>query len=576
MVKKLEDFLSELKEKAVNIFDEQYTEKEVNVFKAVIYFQEGCEMENIRAYTVIHNLKKIAKEFIHYPQDIMDDKSAEAIRRKGFQIYLKTYATRDEVYNHLMETIFLKELELVDIDNEVFSKGFGDEVIADMPSEIPVENIEVDTINNRSDEKEDGKHKDNRTSSDTKKGNIEEQRQTSVDNHASLSTQNIISVSVAKLDKLMDLVGELVIAEAMVLENPDLEGLELDNFQKSARQLSKITNEIQDLVMSVRMVPLSATFQRMYRIVRDMSRKLNKDVSLEIIGEETEVDKNIIEHITDPLMHLVRNAVDHGIETTEERLSMGKPKQGKITLEAKNVGSDVHIIVRDDGRGLNKDKILKKARENGLISMNEENMSDSDIYRLILLPGFSTKENVTEYSDRGVGMDVVAKNIESIGGSISIQSEENKGTQMTLKIPLTLAIIDGMNLKVGKSTFTIPTISIQESFRVKKEEIIIDPDGNEMILVRGECYPVLRLHEFYNVKTDVTDLSEGIIIMISQDGKSICIFADRLLGKQQVVVKSLPKYVKRFKNVKGISGCTLLGDGSISLILDIASMINHK
>ena len=467
-------------------------------------------------------------------------------------------------------------MELVDIDNEVFSKGFGDEVIADMPSEIPVENIEVDTINNRSDEKEDGKHKDNRTSSDTKKGNIEEQRQTSVDNHASLSTQNIISVSVAKLDKLMDLVGELVIAEAMVLENPDLEGLELDNFQKSARQLSKITNEIQDLVMSVRMVPLSATFQRMYRIVRDMSRKLNKDVSLEIIGEETEVDKNIIEHITDPLMHLVRNAVDHGIETTEERLSMGKPKQGKITLEAKNVGSDVHIIVRDDGRGLNKDKILKKARENGLISMNEENMSDSDIYRLILLPGFSTKENVTEYSGRGVGMDVVAKNIESIGGSISIQSEESKGTQMTLKIPLTLAIIDGMNLKVGKSTFTIPTISIQESFRVKKEEIIIDPDGNEMILVRGECYPVLRLHEFYNVKTDVTDLTEGIIIMISQDGKSICIFADRLLGKQQVVVKSLPKYVKRFKNVMGISGCTLLGDGSISLILDIASMINHK
>ena len=372
----------------------------------------------------------------------------------------------------------------------------------------------------------------------------------------------------------MDLVGELVIAESMVLENPDLEGLQLDNFQKSARQLSKITNEIQDVVMSVRMVPLSATFQRMNRIVRDMCRKLNKDISLKIIGEETEVDKNIIERITDPLMHLVRNAVDHGIESIEERQKIGKPKQGTVILEAKNVGSDVHIIVKDDGRGLNKEKILIKAKEHGLLPLDEENMTDSEIYKLILLPGFSTKDNVTEYSGRGVGMDVVAKNIESIGGSISIDSENYKGTQITLKIPLTLAIIDGMNLKVGKSTFTIPTISVQETFKLKDEQVIVDPDGSEMILVRGECYPVLRLHKFFDIKTDTTNLSEGIIIMISQDNKVSCIFGDRLLGQQQVVVKSLPEYVKRFKEVKGIAGCTLLGDGSISLILDTSGLMH--
>jgi len=306
-----------------------------------------------------------------------------------------------------------------------------------------------------------------------------------------------------------------------------------------------------------------------------MSKKLNKDVHLEIVGEETEVDKNIIEHITDPLMHLVRNAVDHGIETPEERELMGKSKEGKLILEAKNVGNDVHIIVKDDGKGIDKKKVLEKAKENGLID-SFENMSDEEIYRLILMPGFSTKDSVTEYSGRGVGMDVVANNIEAIGGKISIESEENHGTQITLKIPLTLAIIDGMNLKVGKSTFTIPTLSIKESFRANKQDIITDPNGNEMIMVRGQCYPVLRLHEYFDVETGVTDFSDGIMIMVSQETKTVCVFADRLLGKQQVVVKSLPQYIKRFNNVKSISGCTLLGDGSISLILDVASIINDK
>jgi len=568
LVNRIKDFLFDLKENGGNTLNENNEEK-INIFKAVVYFEEGCEMENIRAYSVIHKLKEITYDLIYYPQNILDDTaSVEIIRHDGFHMYFKTHKTREEIYNHLMETVFLKELELTEIDDEVFSEGFDKEMTVDSASEISLQDL---------DEKEASNQEDDKLSANVDKNSSDEiQKHHNTENNNALSTQSIISVSVAKLDKLMDLVGELVIAEAMVLQNPDLEGLELENFQKSARQLSKITNEIQDMVMSVRMVPLSATFHRMHRIVRDMCRKLNKEIRLEIIGEETEVDKNIIERITDPLMHLVRNSVDHGIETADERQLVGKRRQGTITLEARNVGSDVHIIVKDDGRGLDKDKIIRKARENGLLIMNEEEMTDSEIYKMILLPGFSTKDNVTEFSGRGVGMDVVAKNIESIGGSISIQSEKNKGTQITLKIPLTLAIIDGMNIKVGKSTFTIPSISIQESFKLKKEEIITDPDGNEMILVRGQCYPILRLHEFFNVKTDITDLSEGVMTMISHDGKTVCIFGDRLLGKQQVVVKSLPEYIKRFKNIKGIAGCTLLGDGSISLILDVASIINDK
>ena len=229
------------------------------------------------------------------------------------------------------------------------------------------------------------------------------------------------------------------------------------------------------MVMSIRMVPHSITFHRMRRIVRDMSKKLKKEVNLKIIGEGTEVDKNIIEHITDPLMHLVRNAIDHGIEPTETRLKKGKPKEGTITLEARNASNEVHIIIKDDGKGLNKNELLNKARANNLLPKPEEEMTDKEIYSLIFLPGLSTKEDITEFSGRGVGMDVVTKNIERIGGTISVDSIENIGTEIILKIPLTLAIMDGMNIKVGKSIYTLPINSIIESFRPKQSDVIIDP-----------------------------------------------------------------------------------------------------
>ncbi len=302
-----------------------------------------------------------------------------------------------------------------------------------------------------------------------------------------------------------------------------------------------------------------------------MSRKLNKKLVLEISGEETEVDKNIIEQISDPLMHLVRNAVDHGLESPAERLKAGKSEVGKILIEARNAGSEVLIMVKDDGRGLDREKILSRAQANELLHKPVNELSDKEIFNFILSPGFSTKERVSEFSGRGVGMDVVAKSIESVGGSVLIDSIAGAETTITLRIPLTLAIIEGMNIKVGRSCYTLPLTSIRESFRPQENEVITDPDGKEMIMVRGACFPVLRLHQVFRVKTEVSEFPKGIIVMVEDDGKTLCLFADCLLGEQQVVVKALPNYIKK---VRGVAGCTLLGDGSISLILDIADLFS--
>lgn len=500
-------------------------------YQAVVFFQEGCEMENVRAFTITHNLKELAGEIEIFPPDIMENNdSVEIIKQEGFKIFFKTEASLEEIESFFSKVAFLREIELQKLKKEIIL----DE-------------------------------------SELKKPEVKEEKKCGKNNSTIVAKQNLISVGVIKLDQLMDLVGELVVAEAMVTLNPELAGLPLDNFYKAARQLRKITNELQDIVMSIRMVPLSSTFQKMNRLVRDMSRKIGKEVELEIIGEETEVDKNIIESISDPLMHLIRNALDHGLETGEERVSKGKSEVGKIVIEAKNAGGDVWIIVKDDGKGLDKKKILQRAQEHGLLAKPESEMSDKEIYSLVLLPGFSTKDNITEFSGRGVGMDVAVKCIEKIRGTVLIDSTPDVGTVVSIKIPLTLAIIDGMTIRVGNSKYTVPITGIKESFRAREEDIITDTEGNEMILVRGECYPILRLHEFYKVETEVTEISRGILMMVEHDSKVICLFADQLLGEQQVVVKALPNYIKK---VKGVAGCSLLGDGSISLILDIAGLIS--
>jgi two-component system chemotaxis sensor kinase CheA len=518
-----------------------------NYYRVLLYFDEECEMENIRAFSVVFNLQDITKDIFFLPEDILKcDKGAEIIRKDGFLLYFITEKSYEEMTIFLQQTTFLKSFQLTQMDNDCeLIKLFSQP--------------ECDKLVNTCKEK-----------------NLTEVSQENRGIQMNSSQQSIISVSVTKLDKLMDLVGEMVIAEAMVVENSDLRGLVINNFFKAARQLSKITTEIQDMVMSIRMVPLSATFHKMHRIVRDMQQKLGKDINLVLIGEETEVDKNIIEHIADPLMHLVRNSLDHGIEVPQERLEKGKIKTGTIILEAKNSGGDVLIIVRDDGKGLDKEAILEKAMRNGLLKKPKEEMLDKEVFNLIFLPGFSTKENVSEFSGRGVGMDVVTKNIESVGGSISLESTYGRGTVITIKIPLTLAIIDGMTIKVGNSHYTIPTISIKEFFRPNEKDVIRDTNEHEMIMVRGQCYPIIRLHKLYNVNNARSSFENGIIIMVSHENKTTCVFADELLGQQQVVVKALPDYISRTKKINGITGCTLLGDANISLIIDVAGLTNTR
>ncbi|MBK1810475.1 chemotaxis protein CheA [Clostridium sp. YIM B02505] len=572
LIEKVENFLYILKQDGCSPKNEQQKSKDQNIqakieekviinlsgknkFKAILNFEEGCEMEDFRASMVIDDLKQITEEYHTVPENIDENPDASAIiREQGFTVIFTTDNCYDEMKNFFMKTILLKSLELTQINNEIEQdNNFGKE---ETLKEIVIENTS-NLIQQESGMKSKSK------------------KETNKDNQV-VSSQNMISVNVSKLDKLMDLIGEMVIAEAMVTQNPDLKDLQLDNFKKAARQLHKITSELQDTVMSIRMLPLASTFQKMYRVVRDMNKKLNKQVQLEVLGEETEVDKNIIEHISDPIMHLIRNSIDHGIETDDERKEKGKTESAKVTLEAKNLGGDVLILVKDNGRGLDKDKILEKAKKSGILYKNANEMTEKEIYGLILLPGFSTKESVSEFSGRGVGMDVVSKNIEAIGGSITIESTQGLGTIIILKIPLTLAIIDGMNVVVGKAQYTIPTASIKESFRAKEKDLITDPDGNEMIMVRGECYPIMRIHEIYKVKTEITNILEGIVLMIESEGKTICIFVDGLIGEQQVVVKALPKYITNIKKIKGLTGCALLGDGSISLILDVAGLIKYN
>jgi two-component system chemotaxis sensor kinase CheA len=526
--------------------NKDYSERQK--YKAILFFEEGCELENIRAFTIVHKLKEIADEVCCTPENVMEDdiKIIEQIRKDGFKVYFKTSLDSSTIRELFEETIFVSKVELTieDSKEDIKEIQHDDTKIILSESDSVTHGLEV--------------------------------KQVSGDKNANhlLHNQGMMSVNIEKTDRLMNLIGELVISEAMVTQNPDLNGLKLDNFYKAARQLHKITSELQDAVMSIRMTSLSATFYKMHRIVRDMSKKMNKDVRLEIIGEETEVDKNIIDHIADPLMHLVRNAVDHGIESMTDRKVKGKLETGRLILEAKHAGSDVLITIKDDGKGLNKERLLEKAKENGLLDKQGHEMSEKEIFNLIFLPGFSTSHKVTEFSGRGVGMDVVTKNIETIGGGVSVDSIEGNGTTVTLKIPLTLAIIDGMNVSVGRSRYTIPMASIKESFRPNKSDIICDPDNNEMIMLRGECYPILRLHEHYKVKTDITQLYKGILIMAEHNERSLCIFADQLLGQQQVVVKALPGYIKSLGKTGGLGGCTLLGDGNISLILDIEGLIN--
>lgn len=379
-----------------------------------------------------------------------------------------------------------------------------------------------------------------------------------------------IRVDLDKLDLLMDLVGEMVIAQMMVIHNPDLKGREIENFDKAAHHLQRISSDLQDVALSIRMVPLSATFRKMIRLAHDLSLKFSKKVKLELKGEETEVDKTVIEHISDPLVHIIRNAIDHGIESPEKRIAAGKDETGQIVLEARHDGGEVVILIKDDGAGLRRDKILRKGIERGLVLGNGEGMRDEEVYNLIFEPGFSTAEVVTDVSGRGVGMDVVRRNLEKIKGRVDITSTPGAGTTFVLRIPLTLAIIEGMLVRTGSSKYIIPLLSIVESFRPEPEHITVMPDGTEMVKVRKNLIQVARLHKLYNVQPDTEKLHEGILIIVESQHEQICLFVDEVIGQMQTVIKGLPGYMG---DVQGLSGCSIMGDGEVCLILDVGSLI---
>lgn len=510
-------------------------QQEKNQYIATVFFESSCQMEELRAYELITNLNGFIKEFTFEP-DVMQPATThtEQIRAKGLKLHLKTTKSYEEVYEYLVTRLFVQDVKLE-------KESIQEERVEVVPTHAV----------------------------------IEEKVSLSQESKKSNQAQLFTSISFDKLDKIMNLLGEMVVAEAMVLKNPELVGVPLNEFHKAARQLGKITEELQDEIISLRLVSVANVFQKMQRIVREMNKKLGKQVKLKLIGEETEIDKKVVDFITDPIMHIVRNAIDHGIELPEERLKQGKAAEGTVTLEAINDGGEVFINIKDDGKGLNKEAIIKKALTNQLITEEEiEKLSDDVIYKLIYKPGFSTKEQTSEFSGRGVGMDVVIKNIEQVGGSIQIKTIPGEGTTFSIKIPLTMAIIDGMTLRVGESYYTIPTKLIKESFRPVNEQIVTKPNGEEMLILRGECFPVVRLYEFYKIKTNIKQFSDGIVVRLEQNTRSICLFVDEIVEQQQVVIKSLPRYILNMKKIKGVSGCTLLGDGRISLILDFESLLS--
>jgi two-component system chemotaxis sensor kinase CheA len=381
-----------------------------------------------------------------------------------------------------------------------------------------------------------------------------------------------VRVETAKLDHLMNMVGEIVIAQSLIRHNPMLGANSDSRLLGDLSQLARVTAEVQRATMSMRMIPVGQLFQRIERVIRDLSRKAGKQVVLETFGVETEIDKTVAEELSDPLLHMVRNSVDHGIELPADRTIAGKPIPAKIRLSAHHQGSQIVIQIEDDGRGLNAERIRRKAEERGLISPGA-NLADAEIYQLIFEPGFSTAEKITDVSGRGVGMDVVRRNVEKLQGRIETFSSAGQGTSFQLKLPLTLAIIDGLVVEVGGENFIIALSAVREIFHPKPETVFTVEGRNELVLVREQLMPVIRLHRRLEMPPRLKAPSDGLLVVVESEGKRFCLHVDDLIGKQEVVIKSLGEM---FSEVAGFSGCAVLGDGRVGLILDVDGVCRGK
>jgi two-component system chemotaxis sensor kinase CheA len=379
-----------------------------------------------------------------------------------------------------------------------------------------------------------------------------------------------IRVSTQKIDELINTVGEVVITQSMLAQlGAHAEGPSADRLRSGLAQLERNVRELHESVMRVRMLPIGFAFSRFPRLVRDVAQRLGKQIELKLIGEQTELDKTVLERIGDPLVHLVRNSIDHGIEKPEVRVAAGKPAAGTVHLEAFHRGSAIIIEVSDDGQGLDSDKILAKARSRGLVGPSET-PSEEAIFELIFLPGFSTAEQTTDLSGRGVGMDVVRRNIKSLGGKIDIRSVRGRGSRFTISLPLTLAIVDGQSVCVGDETYIVPLVSIVESLQIKTSGVNRLSMAGEVISFRGEYLPLLRLHDLFAIEPRSRAIHDGLVVVVEGDGQRVGLFVDDLRGQQQVVIKSLET---NYGQIPGVSGATILGDGSVALILDVPGLI---
>ncbi|MGO9017835.1 MAG: chemotaxis protein CheA [Syntrophobacteraceae bacterium] len=379
-----------------------------------------------------------------------------------------------------------------------------------------------------------------------------------------------VRVDTRKLDNLVDMVGELVIAQSMVLQNPDIMKIKDQKLQKDSVHLSRITAELQRISMSMRMVPIKSTFQKMIRLVRDLSKKSGKEVVLKMQGEETEIDRNMVEEIYEPLVHMIRNSVDHGIEMPEERTGAGKDPMGTIFICAEQKGGNIVIDIEDDGRGLDAKRIRDKAIERGIISASDQ-LDEKAIFDLIFHAGFSTRDKVTEVSGRGVGMDVVKKSVERLRGKMEISSQFGKGSSFHMKLPLTMAIIDGMIIQIGVERYIVPTIALKESLRLSKEAYFTVQGRGELVKIRDSLMPLVRLHSYFNEEPKYRNPWEALLMVVTEGQKSYCLLADEIIGRQEVVIKSLGDL---FQQLPGISGGAILGDGKIALIIDVKGIIS--
>ena len=511
-----------------------------------VTFASTCAMPSARAMVMLRKLGAFAEVARTVPPDLDDDGADDIIQKQGLFIKLIT----DDV----------KAVE------QVLDEGKNVESVIPVkrPAAKPVEEVKPAEPKPEAAKPQEAQEKKPAAPKAHKKEHKE---------------QSLLTVKLEKLDKLLDLVSEIVITESAVISSPDLRGMEtkLDRFNKSSRELKKLTDELQDVVMSIRMVPVSTAFQKMNRVVRDMNNTLKKNAVLVFRGEDTEVDKSIIDMLGDPLMHIVRNAVDHGIESPEERAAAGKTHPPTVTLSAGYESNEVVISCKDNGAGMDAAKIMAKAKKNGMLTKPENEYTEREIFNFVVAAGFSTNETVTQYSGRGVGMDVVKQNIEKVGGKLTVNSKLGKGSTFTIRIPLSLSIVDVLSFEVGGSSISVPASSVREAFSCDKDSFIIDPEGNEFIYLRDKCLPLIRLGSILKLENSVTDPTEGICIYCREGRYEAVLLADKLLCDQQVVVKPFSPLLDGLHlKEAGLAGSSILGDGSMTIILDMNSVLSGE